>query len=756
MKRILALFLCAVLIIGSPAAFADEESPQSFDEYLPSDVSVLELLEGVEQALDDGLDRETVLNGMNAWAEEHGLADSLACICENIAAYDNETYRKITEYEGRMAQTGLPQNMSPYEKLDEEGGTVYDNLPVSDAVRDLLADSGAQFCFTPFCWFESGFQEVFGTDFNHFRPSNPRPGYVCVVLSKDSQPAPEEKLDDTDPSSAEEILDNAVNHSVRDLLYFLEEDAPVLTGNPNLASEFWIVTVKYPFYASYGSSGEVKGYNCTLSLNAMNAASKAAVAALSAKSTLPNTIYSWSNWIAKADIPVLEEEAGYEAFAEKLRAAAGKERSVASAEKRITAFNAGSVLNGILNQQADKAYSQWEKAIYESGAENVSYSADELTFSLRSYKADPSVIGTWEDPTDQRGLIEAILLPMTDYNLDFSLPLQEGKPTAAGLNALKSAVSKTAAEAKRLLAGRDVTTLLSGYLFPSVTDGTVSQAAQLKEPSEAFRSRIQSDELFMGAPLEAWAALFYGQGKQAVNLEGGPHTVTLTAASVSSEDLLKKAQQSVLDIQAYLPSEERAQSLTELESALLDQLADSAFALKKSAGKKTTLTIDLDDLAEGEIPGEYRDWVSCFDYESCLDDLWDSFELFPDCAAVELPRTGWISGSTGGTTVIFKIAADNRPTYIQMRENESDELTVSAFVRPGQQATLYVPAGMYTIRWCSGPYWYGEEVLFGRAGSYQKSEPLEIKSRGYCHTFTLESVADGDISIHGADPEDFR
>ena len=177
-KRMLAILLCVVLIIGSPAAFAEEESTASFDEYLPSDISVLSLLEGVERALDDGLDPEPVLNGMNAWAEENGLADSLAYLCENIAAYENESYRKIADYEDGLDLTWMPRDLSPYENLDEEAGTVYDNPPVSDRVRELLADRGAQFCFTPFCWLASGFQEVFGMDFSRFKPSNTGSGSI--------------------------------------------------------------------------------------------------------------------------------------------------------------------------------------------------------------------------------------------------------------------------------------------------------------------------------------------------------------------------------------------------------------------------------------------------------------------------------------------------------------------------------------------------------------------------------------------------
>ena len=73
-----------------------------------------------------------------------------------------------------------------------------------------------------------------------------------------------------------------------------------------------------------------------------------------------------------------------------------------------------------------------------------------------------------------------------------------------------------------------------------------------------------------------------------------------------------------------------------------------------------------------------------------------------------------------------------------------------------QPVTVRVPSGEYTIVWGSGPYWYGEELLFGDLGAYSKSDPTRIKGTNYQHTITLESSEEGDVNFHDADPSDFR
>ena len=134
----------------------------------------------------------------------------------------------------------------------------------------------------------------------------------------------------------------------------------------------------------------------------------------------------------------------------------------------------------------------------------------------------------------------------------------------------------------------------------------------------------------------------------------------------------------------------------------------------------------------------------------------NTLDQLPDAAAIEKPKNGLLSGANKGTSVIFKIAKDSSDTYVLMRSVETGEPAVSCFVYAGKSTTVHVPQGYYIIAWCSGPYWYGEENLFGPIGSYSKSETVEIKGSRYQHTFTLEASSDGDVSIYNASPEDFR
>ena len=69
---------------------------------------------------------------------------------------------------------------------------------------------------------------------------------------------------------------------------------------------------------------------------------------------------------------------------------------------------------------------------------------------------------------------------------------------------------------------------------------------------------------------------------------------------------------------------------------------------------------------------------------------------------------------------------------------------------------MKIPSGNYIMLFSSGPYWYGEDLMFHSLGVYQKSETLEIKSAKYKHTFTLEAVDDGNTGIYQASPSEFR
>ena len=77
-------------------------------------------------------------------------------------------------------------------------------------------------------------------------------------------------------------------------------------------------------------------------------------------------------------------------------------------------------------------------------------------------------------------------------------------------------------------------------------------------------------------------------------------------------------------------------------------------------------------------------------------------------------------------------------------------------LHPKKSVTLHVPQGHYEIAWCSGPYWYGTETLFGSLGQYNKSETVEILSQKYQHTYTLITTQQEGVSVYSANPSDFR
>ncbi len=758
LQRWTALFLTAALLLMTLPSLG--EGGTSFSDRVARE-SVLALLQAADRALEEGEDGESVLESMALWAEEHGLSEALSRACENIAAQGNEVHEKILAYdqgENTPHQLYEAEDVTrgdPASFRDEDSGNVYELIPVSDALRNLLADPAAQFCYEPIVWTEAGFRQVFGKDFKSFKPSSPRAGYVCVVISADTQVDPGTKWTEMTWSEKEsEFFQDALYQNMLRLEGWLDEDGPVLTGNPHLASEFWVFDVRYPFYALYGEKGEVKGYNCTLTFTALQGDSRREILKATAKNQLDNVISSWSDWIAKADVPVLTDLNNWESIVEKLRSALRKERSEAAADQKITPLNARRVVNGLLIRQGDTVRDAWQKAIYEAGAENVILEDGQVRMTLRPFGT--AVPGSYKTAEDREAWLRTSLSTLMDYTLEVTLPLQDGKPTAKGLNALKNTVGRAAGEAKKVLGGKEMGDALWDTLFPVPAEGKTVTSEQLLSPSQAFvtfaENRLSS---FASAPARAWSALFHLISRQNVNAQSGPHGILLNMTGAQPEALLMDALRSLMDTQAFLPREERI-GAEDLEEAFLSGLAGSALKMKKSSREKMSMTVDLDEIARGRLPEAYEAFLSAFAYDSALEILRTRFGRLPDIPAVEMPRTGRISGSASGTRVNIRLSSDSEGTYVQMRDADTDTVTVSAFIQPGKQVSLNVPKGMYTIRWCSGPYWYGEELLFGDAGSYSKSEATEILGPGYVHSFTLESVSNGDISVYGASPADFR
>lgn len=760
MKKWMAL-LAAIMMLAGAVLSGMAESAEGGDsseihvaDYMGYLNQIPPLLEAAEKALAAGMDPKQAGEELYGLADAYDMLPYFTYACENAAAYGTKSWEKLMSFLDSDREMDL--NFEGPE-CDQEriGFYAYTEYECGDALKEVLADEGAEFCAKPHFWTESDFQAFYGTSFSKFKPSRAREGYVCVVLKDDAQNAPETAWNEGSDDTVTENLKTAV---VR-LMWELGDDAPVLTGNPQLASSFWVFDLTYPFYSWYGNK-EVRGFDCLMTLTAQAAstgkAAGKAIGSVQKRNRLPNTIYSWHDWIAEADVPDLQEASGYSAFVGKIRSALQKERSAAASNRKMTVMNAESVLKSVLIGQTEKLTNKWQTAIYESGARDVDLADSVLTFSLRSYDPKISELGAYAKAEAPANWFRQALENAAAYDLNLSLEVADGQLTKKSLQTLKSTVTKAATAAQTAWSGKDMTAALKAWFFPAPVAEKVTSAEQLLQPSEDFG--IWSDSVSSAAgdaPAEALAALFFAQRTQTLNVKGGPHEIVMTCTGYDPAALIRESEKAALDDLAYVSAGERPAE-EEWPAGLLRKLAENAYKNKAKGTLKTLLTLDVDALYAGTEPEEYLAWLGTFAYGEYEDMLTDTAGDLPEMAATEVTQSSRLTGGTSGTQVKIKIPAEGQLTYVQIRDYGSEAIQGSAIVLPGKTVTLRIPKGSSYLVYGSGPYWYGEEDLFCKLGSYNKSEELEILSTNYVHTFTLETDPEGDVSIYDADPSDFR
>ncbi len=751
--RLLALLLCAMLF--PCISFAEGDRASTLEKYLSVGYSMQNLFDAAGKALDRGADPKDVLEDMTVAANELDALDFLNCAVENVMADANpetQMLRKLADSRRlRVEMTG------DYTTIGKPFYRIYDTPEVTDAVREMLSSVKGNVCLQPAYWTESDFSSVFGVKPDKFKPAAPRPGYVCIVLKDKSQSAPEQDWKG-DPDNLTDVLE----HLLDDLMMLLGDDQPVLTGNPQLASSFWFIDLKYPLRGRYGEDGAIKGYNVSLELTVQGAGSRKKIAELKHTEILPNRISEWSNWIAKAKFPRIyssnadEFMAACTKWASSVRPQLQQERSSAIANTRISALNTEKILNALLVKQTEKLNDGWQKAIYADGAKNVSLEDGAISFTLRSYNLKLSELGDRTAENSEKWLQKA-LENAGNYDLEITLPLEDGLVSQKGMNVLRQAVQKAAAAAKKDFGSKDVTAALKEAFFPVPYEGQLKEASQLKNPTEAFTAWYAHNNVLPGydVPDQVAAAAFALRTVQNVNLQGGPHAITLNCVGGSLNDIVSDSISAVVDKQAYLPASKRA-SVSDPGDTLLDVLLENTVSSVKKAKAKAAVSVDLDDLAQQTLPVEYRKLFSDFRWEDQVDALSDTLSSLPEEAAESFPKHGIISGGKKGTSVTFRPTGQVWPTYLLMRNTSTNRIAVTCMIHPKKNVTVRVPKGFYEIVWCSGPYWYGTEKLFGSLGSYSKSEATEILGSNMRHTIDLITAKQDGIPVHSADPDDFR
>ena len=263
-------------------------------------------------ALEAGADPQTIIEEMRAAAEKGGMLNEYLYACENIAAEGTENYERLLSLEEKGYRY-LSVNYVYGKEIDyDQNLSVYESIPVPEKLKEALADSTAEFCFSPFYWKEQDFSEIYGKSFERFTPAKPRPGYGCVVLRDVSR---------GEYIPAREDLEDALRYAMEEFLNrFSWNSNGILTGNPQLASYFWVFDFSWPFHGVYGTDFSVKGYDCAFRLSLVDAKDHHTIAEFSYTNELGNTIYEWHDGIALADIPStysLDEEK-LDAFAKKV------------------------------------------------------------------------------------------------------------------------------------------------------------------------------------------------------------------------------------------------------------------------------------------------------------------------------------------------------------------------------------------------------------------------------------------------------
>ena len=751
-RRMMCVFAALVMICGCMVSFASAEGTElALEGYIRGAFTMDSLFAAAESALEDGMEAKQVVQEMIALADSEDALEFLNRAMDNCAAADSEESKKIlalleADEEHRHFETSFDNT---YEHSRDLKFGIHDIPEASDELKAAFSTKNAHQSFEPIIWTEKDFNTVFGKSISQFKPANPRPAYACIVIKNDTQGEPDKSWFESDPDEAMEAMSEIIENLRRDL----DDDMPALTGNPQLASSFWIIQLKYPFYARYGTEGEVKGYNCSLTVTVQDAVSHQKIGEISAKEQLGDTIYRWSNWIAKADIPYLANRSNYESqLMGKVRAAIQRERAALQANRPLTMLNAEKVVNAMLLQQTDKLNDAWQKAIYESGAKNIEIDGNTLTFALRSYDAKQKELGKYSAAEDKDKWLLAMLKNASAYDLEISVELENGNIPQKSVNKIKTAVQQAAPKARQFFSGQDFLAALKDYLFPVME--RAKSAEDLMNPAESFAQFYSGlGNLLDYAPVSVGAAVFQLQKNLALNVKDGPHAMELSCSSISLAELLSSSARAVLDTQAYLPAEERGTG--DVAGLVAEEFAAEAYKQIQKSGSKNGIVLDVDGLIVDGRPRGYEEYFEGFRWGDTIESLENTLDKLPDIAALPLPKAGLMRGNNRGTTVNFKLSKDSSPTYIIMRD-DYDQIVMACFALAGKTTTVHVQQGRYRIAWCSGPYWYGEEILFGELGAYSKSETVEIKGTNYSHTFTLESSADGDVNIYGATPADFH
>ena len=442
----------------------------------------------------------------------------------------------------------------------------------------------------------------------------------------------------------------------------------------------------------------------------------------------PEAIYAYSaDDDTRVEILVVNEAAGNADAPAPETAPAAKPTIAPMADPTMEPIvDRAEAVSNLLSEMAQSETDPWRLAIYQAGAQNIADDGQALSFLLRSFNPGLDRLGNYD--ADRETYLDGLVQNVEAYDLEVKLALEGGGIGTGWEETIRDEVEKAASAAKAAFDQKAVRVAIAGSLFPETLDADAENAER--------------------------APLFRAQAKQSLSVADGPHALSLRCSGANPEKLLEAAR---ADTSLGFAKQANANQseFDVIRAAFLNALDERAAKIRKNPDEVFVLTLDIDDLSQYEID-DYDAYLDRYAFDEVLDSLAGQVYDLPDAAAQEFPQSGRISGSTKGTKVIVKGPKDQEGRYIQLRDDETDEVAVTGFIRPGKSLTVRVPKGHYYIMVASGPVWYGEEALFGDAGSYSRTEAFEVLGSKYYHTITLGGVVDGNMSSYSADSSDFQ
>jgi tetratricopeptide (TPR) repeat protein len=186
---------------------------------------------------------------------------------------------------------------------------------------------------------------------------------------------------------------------------------------------------------------------------------------------------------------------------------------------------------------------------------------------------------------------------------------------------------------------------------------------------------------------------------------------------------------------------------------IFQELESGGFAEADGWVDKTNYGIADDLFKAGSLYEAWGAFTQLGDYE-------DSAARAAACTT-PFPATGEIYHNEGfvssAATVKFVMSASLIPYYIKIYSG--DTLVVSLFLNVGTDLSIELPAGTYVFKASRGATWFGEDVKFGKEGSYytmllQNDQPNTTLENNYIYTLTMQA-SNGNVGQQKEDPDGF-